>query len=613
MKTRLVLILLLGAVTLCQCKPGRDADTPIGPALQAAMDESIVNSGVAGVSAAVLFPNGDRWKGASGLSHEGVPMTTEMLFDIGSIQKNFQAALTLRLVEEGLMGLDDSLGRWLPPDPSIPGKTTIRQLLNMTGGLHDFVGDANSPFRIGYYNIDFERWLTWEDVLGEFIQRPDFEPGTRCAYSTTNYIVLKQVVERAARSELPAILQDRLLKPLRLDHTLADFSRPVPAGIAGWNRHGPRLVRRRRRRGGDGAAEDISGHSLNWIASLSPLLVYSTPEDMVRWMDALYHKKIVLSPGMLEAMLDFIGPVQNEPMMKGYGLGTVNINFGALTPQWESVQAYGHLGSQFGYSTFAAYLPEYGVTTALMFNRGCDRGADRAIMAVAGPVLDVLFRRLGAEGSKRQDSVSEMVEQLKKNPGDVQLMVKIAKRHQADRDDYEASLLYEEILKRDPEDRHGYRTEALFWKASYDGVIWKKPENLIAFIAEHRDYQGIKDAYRFLAKTYQRRGEMDRAVQVYHDALVSFEGDAEVVNTYAWWVYEDKVQTEFETAIHHIRTALEWKPEAPHIWDTLAWLCFENGEQELAVDASIKALGLAPHNDREYYEESLEKIRKGRK
>jgi len=47
-------------------------------------------------------------------------------------------------------------------------------------------------------------------------------------------------------------------------------------------------------------------------------------------------------------MLAFVGPVRNEPMMKGYGLGTVNINLGALTPQWENVQAYGHLGSQFG-------------------------------------------------------------------------------------------------------------------------------------------------------------------------------------------------------------------------------------------------------------------------
>jgi len=605
MKTRFLLIVILGAAVACRSQPGRKPDTSIGPALQSAMDRSIGGSGVTGVSSAVLFSDGSLWKGASGFSHPGVPMTTEMLFDIGSIEKNLQAALALRLIEDGLMGLDDPLSKWLPPHPNIPGTITIRQLLNMTAGLNDFVDDANSPFRIGYYNIDFDRWLTWEDICGTYIHEPEFEAGTQCAYSSTNYIVLRQVIERASRSRQTDLFEARLRKPFRLDHTYAEFSTPIPAGLGiahGWCDGD-----------GDGVAEDISGRSLNWIASLSPMLVYSTPEDIVRWMDVLYHKKTVLSAEMLEAMLAFGGSVRNEPMMKGYGLGTVSLNVRALMPQWESVQAYGHLGSTFGYSTFSVYFPEYGITVAIMFNRGCDRDTDRAVMSVGGPVFDVLFRSLGAKESKRQDSISGMIEQLKKTPGDVHLMHRIAKQHQADKDDYEASLVYEEILKRDPGDTYGYRTEALFWKASYDGVIWKKPEGLISFISEHPDYRDIQNAHVFLAKTYLRRGEMDRAVQTYHDALKVFEKDAEFYNSYAWWVYENKVTTEYDTAIRHARTALEWKPDACHIWDTLAWLYFENGDQESAVEASTKALSLAPGTDRKDYEESLQKIRKGKK
>lgn len=79
------------------------------------MDESIQNSRVIGVSAAVFFTDGDLWKGASGLSHEGMPVTTGTLFDIGSVHKNFQSALALRLVEKGLMSLDDPVVKWLPP------------------------------------------------------------------------------------------------------------------------------------------------------------------------------------------------------------------------------------------------------------------------------------------------------------------------------------------------------------------------------------------------------------------------------------------------------------------------------------------------------------------
>jgi tetratricopeptide (TPR) repeat protein len=225
----------------------------------------------------------------------------------------------------------------------------------------------------------------------------------------------------------------------------------------------------------------------------------------------------------------------------------------------------------------------------------------------------VLLTRLGAEELKGQDSVAGMIEQLKRTPGDVDLMYRIAKKHQADKDDYEAMLAYEEILRRDPEDRHGYKTEALFWKASYDGVIRKQPGNLTAFISEHPDYKDIKNAYTFLAKAYLRRGEMNKAVQVYHDALTVFAKDADFYNGYAWWVYENKVKTEYATAIRHTKRALEWKPQSCYILDTLAWLYFENGEQELAVEASTKALSLAPGNSRKYYEESLARIKRGRK
>ena len=80
----------------------------------------------------------------------------------------------------------------------------------------------------------------------------------------------------------------------------------------------------------DGKPDDISGYSINWITSLSPMCVYSTPSDLAQWIDALYHKKSVLSEEMLKAMLTFNSPVQNEPMMYGYGLGVVDINLGIM-------------------------------------------------------------------------------------------------------------------------------------------------------------------------------------------------------------------------------------------------------------------------------------------
>jgi D-alanyl-D-alanine carboxypeptidase len=314
-----------------------------------------------------------------------------MLFGIASVQKNLQAALALTLVEEDVVALDDPLRRWLPPTPAIDGAITVRQLLNLTSGIKDFVGHPKSPFRVGYVNIDFEHTWTWQEIQDVFLDGPSFRPGARCEYSTTNYIVLRQIIEKATGSKLSKLAEDRLLKPNRLDHTRVDFSRPMPGRMRvahGWFDTN-----------GDGPPEDISGDSLNWIVSLAPMLVYSTPSDVAMWMHALYHRKTVLKEETLKAMLDFGGPVQGEPLMKGYGLGVVDIDLGAMMPRWAHVRVHGHLGSGFGYMTFAGYLPDYGVCLAIMSNRGCDRDSERAIGTVGGAVIDVLLTRLGPKES----------------------------------------------------------------------------------------------------------------------------------------------------------------------------------------------------------------------
>ncbi|MBN2357373.1 beta-lactamase family protein [candidate division KSB1 bacterium] len=59
----------------------------------------------------------------------------DMLFAIGSITKIFVAILTLKLVEEGKLSLEDPLSKWLPEHPHVNSEITIRQLLNHTSGI----------------------------------------------------------------------------------------------------------------------------------------------------------------------------------------------------------------------------------------------------------------------------------------------------------------------------------------------------------------------------------------------------------------------------------------------------------------------------------------------
>ena len=76
---------------------------------QSVLDKGIEKFKVSGVSAAVVFSKDSSWVGVSGISHDTVSMKPDMLFSIGSVTKNFVAALTLKLVEEGKLSLEDKL------------------------------------------------------------------------------------------------------------------------------------------------------------------------------------------------------------------------------------------------------------------------------------------------------------------------------------------------------------------------------------------------------------------------------------------------------------------------------------------------------------------------
>ena len=162
------------------------------------------------------------------------------------------------------------------------------------------------------------------------------------------------------------------------------------------------------------------------------------------------------------------------------------------------------------------------------------------------------------------------------------------------------------------QDKYGYGMDALFWKVSYGGLIHKKPDGLISFIADHPDYRDLQDAYNWLAKTYKRRNEIDKAVQVYKEAVGKFKGDAYFLNHVGWWIFENKIEGEYAAAITYAEEAITLQPEMSAFWDTLAQLYNVNGERQKAINASERALRLAPENQREEYQGYLDKIRDGK-
>ena len=120
--TRIFIIALIFSTLSCS------SNLPIEEKMQNLLNQEIEDYDIKGVSATVILPDNKIWNGVSGISHDTVSIKPDMLFAIGSVTKNIFAALTLKLVEEKVLSLDDSISKWLPSYAYVKGTITIRQL-----------------------------------------------------------------------------------------------------------------------------------------------------------------------------------------------------------------------------------------------------------------------------------------------------------------------------------------------------------------------------------------------------------------------------------------------------------------------------------------------------
>ncbi|MHB1277714.1 MAG: serine hydrolase [Bacteroidia bacterium] len=181
--------------------------------LQFVMDSVTAKYKVKGVSAAILVPGRGIWKGTSGISHEGVPLTTDMAFCMGSNTKTYISALFLKLQEQGKIDLDDTIGKWIQGYPNITGHASLRQCLSHTTGIADYF--ANAAINDSILGKPSKIWTYAE--LFSFVTAPSFQPGSSWEYSNTNYIILGEVLRQVMGQSPFVSLEEQILEPNGLD------------------------------------------------------------------------------------------------------------------------------------------------------------------------------------------------------------------------------------------------------------------------------------------------------------------------------------------------------------------------------------------------------------
>jgi D-alanyl-D-alanine carboxypeptidase len=267
-----------------------------------------------------------------------VPATTETVYRIGSITKQFTAATILRLVEQRRIGLDDDITAYVPQFHAHGHHVTIRQLLNHTSGLRGFTEvPAFSPKE----RLD----LTDEELLAVFQDEPtDFAPGTNFLYNNSAYYLLAMAIEHVTGQPFGAYLRDTVLRPLGLGRTRA-------CDDAGLVRH--------RARGYSLAGDQLQNAS---YISLAPPKgggsLCSTATDLVKWTHALASAGVISRNSY--ALMTSPGALADGRRI-GYG-------FGLFLSALEGHEEIFHGGGITGFTGFVGYYPDADVTVVVLTN-----------------------------------------------------------------------------------------------------------------------------------------------------------------------------------------------------------------------------------------------------
>ncbi|HEX8412016.1 MAG TPA: serine hydrolase domain-containing protein [Thermoanaerobaculia bacterium] len=327
---RLLLLLVLLLSFAPESHARRRAATPPSAFLNvAAIDRiglSALDSGIPGITIAIRKDNVSftRAYGTTGV---------DTVYQIASLTKQFTAAATLRLAEQGKLRLDDRVRTWIPELDARFDTITVAHLLSHTSGLREYAE----------YVEDFYAPMSQQQLL-TLIGRPPmlFAPGASFWYSNANYYLLGVILERASSKTYEQLLRDLFFEPLGLrDTSYCGTKGPVPEGF---------FVDAR----GIVAPERAVDMSLFYAAGA----LCSTAYDLVRWNTALVDGTAMTK----ESYTLMTTPAKTTfPQNVDYGFGLLMTTLDGRPMIW-------HDGQLPGFQTHLGWHPDDELTVAVLIN-----------------------------------------------------------------------------------------------------------------------------------------------------------------------------------------------------------------------------------------------------
>lgn len=299
--------------------------------------ERMDETAIPGLSVAVWADGELRWAEGFGFAdlEQRVPVDVDTKFRIASISKALAAAGLGVLIQEGRLDLDAPVQTYVPSFPVKQWPLTTRQIASHTGGVRHYDGN------------EFASATKYGDVveaLAIFEASPlTFEPGTEYSYSTYGWNLVSAAMQGAAGEPFLQFMRDRVLEPLDLDETIAEFTDSIIPGRARFYRNdGGRVIN-----------APYVDNSNKWAGGG----YLSTARDMARY-GASYLTLEILDPSTVELLWTPVVPSEEESR---YGLGWNRAVVDGVDTAW-------HTGGAMGGTTVLIVQPERGLAVAILTN-----------------------------------------------------------------------------------------------------------------------------------------------------------------------------------------------------------------------------------------------------
>jgi len=266
----------------------------------------------------------------------GVPNDSNTIYQIGSVTKQFTAAVILKLQEEGKLSVNDKLSKYFP-EFTYADQITLNNLLTHTSGIYNYTNDIDENDSAIVCNPVSKQLVL--DLI--FKKNLDFVPGTRFSYDNSGYYLLGLIIEKVTGKSYESEVRDIIFNPLGMNHSFFDFRDAKDTNLAtGYKKLN--------------AHEQIIAQRWDSTVTYAAGGIFSTTGDMYRWATAVA-RKTVLSAGSWDAA--------TTPHLEHYGYG------------WFIDTIYGersisHGGGLPGYLADLTYFPDKDATIILLNNEG---------------------------------------------------------------------------------------------------------------------------------------------------------------------------------------------------------------------------------------------------